>query len=345
MENSWLRWKGRIGSLKVVALLGIILGLSGLVWSAMELDTARSNPSEPQPVTLAQLVNGEVDRSSYVAVEGYAIYQSGYTETTNGVRTAEYYYLFDLDGGYAVLVRAGRMNLDERVDGPISLTGMTAFPSTSPDLYVTISEDVEHAADAGVRITPDIYIRENARPSSAWVMALLVVASSAVGLASVAIVAFPSLVFVPAEAQPGGVAEQGGVTQGVRATGRFQKLKRLRPSVEVGRRWRKFTTAVANVIPLENQRVMIYIHHIFRYSGIKVSDTHWGVTFDPTNVVSVQPGKILRFRDRWAVRFVHRQRRDRPEELIVSFARPEDQADFVALLRGADFTIDDVGIA
>ena len=344
MENSWLRWKGRIGSLKVVALLGIILGLSGLVWSALELNTARSNPSEPQPVTLAQLVNGEVDRSSYVAVEGYAVYQSGYEETDHGIRTAVYYYLLDINEGYAVLIKADGMNLDGRADGPISLTGMTTFPSSS-GLYAIISEDVEYFADMGFRITPDIYIRENARPSSVWVMALLVVASSAVGLVSVAIMAFPSLVFVPAEAQPGGVAEQWGVKQGVRATGRFQKLKKVRPSVEVGRRWRKFTTAVANVIPLENQRVMIYIHHIFRYSGIKVSDTHWGVTFDPTNVVSVQPGKILRFRDRWAVRFVHRQRRDRPEELIVSFARPEDQADFVALLRGADFTIDDVGIA
>jgi len=345
MEDTWLRWKGRISDLKVVALLGILGAFVGLVWSTIELTTAQSNPFEPRTVTLAQIVNGEVGRPYYVAVEGYAIYGSGYKMTNYGIKTSEYYYLFDEDEGYAVLIKADHMNLHKRVDGPISLTGMTAFPSTSPDLYVAIADDVEHFADMGFGITPDIFIRENKRPSSVSIAAILVVVFSVVGLVSLVTMAFPSVVFVPAAVQPGGVAQQGSVRQEVQVTGRLQKLKRVQPSIEVGRGWRKFTTTVANIIPLGNRRVMVYIRQIYRYSGIKVSDTHSGLTLDPMNVVFVEPGKVLGFKDRWAVRFVHRQRRDKPEELIMSFARPEDQAHFVALLRRAGFVIGGIGIA
>jgi len=345
MEDSWLRWKGRIGSLKLVALFGIIGAFIGLVWSTTELPTARANPSEPRVVTIAQLVNDEVDRSVYVTVKGYAMYQTGYEETTNGRKTAEFYFLFDMDDGYAVLVEADHMDLDEREDGVVSIAGMTAFPSTSPDLYVAISDDVKFFLHEGFRITPDIYVRENARPTNEALAISVMVLSAVLGLASLVAVAFPRVVFSPAEAQPGGVAQQGGVRQGVQVTGRLQQLKRVEPTIEVGRKWRKFTTAVANVIPLADRRVMIYVHYIYRYNGIKVQDTHWGVTLDTTNVESVEPGKILRFKDRWAVRFVHIQRRNKPETLIVSFARPEDQAHFVALLRAAGFAVGDVGIA
>ncbi|MCX7680755.1 MAG: hypothetical protein N2508_02100 [Anaerolineae bacterium] len=344
MENTWLRWKGRIGSLKRVAVLGIMGAFVGLAWSTNELSTARLNPSAPQAVTLAQIVDGEVGRPRYVAVEGYAMYEFGYKETIYGIKIAEYYYLFDVDEGYAVLIKADHMNLNRRVDGPISLTGITAFP-TSPDLYMAIANDVERFADMGFRITPDIYIRESARPSGALTADILVAVFVAAGLVSLVILAFPSVVFVAAPAQPGGVTQQGGVRQGVQVTGRLQRLKRVQPTIEVGRGWRKFTKAVANIIPLEDRQVMVYVHCVYWYGGIKVSDTHWGLTLDSMNVVFVEPGKVLGFKDRWAVRFVHRQRQGKPEELIVSFARPEDQAYFVALLRRAHFAIGGTGIA
>jgi hypothetical protein len=210
---------------------------------------------------------------------------------------------------------------------------------------VAIADDVKYFAEMGFKTTPNVYIRENARPLSALMAAFLIVVFSVVGLVSLVIAAFPSVVFVPAVAQPGGVAQQGGVKQGVQVTGRLQKLKRVQPSIEVGRRWRKFTTAAATIVPLENRRVMVYIRHANRYSGIKVSDTHWGLMLDSMSVNSVEPGKVLRFKDRWAVRFVHRLRRDKPEEVIVSFSRPEDQAHFVALLRKAGFVIGRIGIA
>jgi len=209
---------------------------------------------------------------------------------------------------------------------------------------VAIAEDVEYFADKGVKITPDIFIRENAHPSSVPIAATLLVFFSVLGLASLVIVAFPSVVFVSVVSQPSGDAQKGGVRQGVQVTGRLQKLKKIRPSIEVGRRWRKFTKGLANIIPLKNKQVMVYIRDITRYQGIKVSDTHWGLTFNSTNVVSVESGKVLGFKDRWAVRFVHRQRRDKPEELIVSFDQPEDQAHFVALLRQAGFVISSTGI-
>ncbi len=130
MEDTWLRMKGRIGSLKIFALFGIIAAFFGIGWSATEFSTAQSNPSEPQAVSLAQIVNGEVGRPHYVTVEGYAAHEIGYKETYYGIKTAECYYIFDEDEGYAVLIKADRMNLKKRVNGPIALTGLIELIET-----------------------------------------------------------------------------------------------------------------------------------------------------------------------------------------------------------------------
>jgi hypothetical protein len=343
-ENTWLRWKARIGSLKVVAIFGILGAFFGLTWATKELNTAQANSSTPQAVTLAQIVNGEVGRPRYVAVEGYAVYDVGYTERNNGVKTAEYYYLVDETGGYAVLIKADHLDLDKRVNGPLALTGITEFPSTSPELYTAISDDVASFAAEGFRITPEIFIRENARPANATTALLLVAGFAALGLVSLVVMFFPGMVFVPAATQPGGVAQLGGVRQGVQVTGRLQQLKRIQPEIEIGKAWRKFTMVVANIIPLENRQVMIYVHYIYRHNGIKVNDTHWALTLNAMSVTSVEPGKVLGFKDRYAVRFTHTQRKEKPEELVLTFAKPEDQANFVAMLRAANFIISGLGI-
>jgi hypothetical protein len=328
----------------VAAVVGFVAAFAGVAVSIAALSTAMENPTTPRRVPLGQVVNGEVAPSRYVTVQGYALYDTGYAETSNGSKAAEYYYVFDSNRGYAVLVKADSTDLDGRVDGPVSVDGMTTRVPSGSEFYELIASDIDYFAGEGFRITPDMYIRENAHPASIVNAAVILAGSIAIGLLSLVIALFPSVVFVPAAAQPGGIAMQAAAAQGVQATGQLQKLKRVKPSIEPGRQWRRFSKAVANIVPLANRRVMIYVHLITRYNGIPTSKTHWAVTLDAANVLSVEPGKTLAFQDRWAVRIVHRQRQGKAEELIVTFAGPEDQAHFVAMLRMAGFALGTSGV-
>jgi hypothetical protein len=125
----------------------------------------------------------------------------------------------------------------------------------------------------------------------------------------------------------------------VRATGKFQKLKQLEPTIEVGKGSQKLTNSVANVIPLARGRLMIYVHRVVRSRyGTTVSD--WGIFLDTDNVHAVEPGKIYSWKDRWAVRFQYQGPKDRPQTLFVIFEQPGDQATFVDLVRKSGFAIE-----
>jgi hypothetical protein len=332
-----LRWKGRIGSLKPLAVLVIIAAALGLVASVESLTTARANPTGPQPVSIREIAERLVDSRQYVVVAGFAEYEWAYSYEENGRTTVVYYYLYDEDEGYILVVEADATNLESRVDADVALSGITwTMPG---DLRALVEEDAEELADYGWVLASTLVLKEGEAPGSETAALAWTIGLGVASLLSVCVLFFPAVVFTPGAAHAGGTGPQVEKTIGVQASGRLQRLKSLQPAIEVGRGWRKFTKAVANVVPLQNRRVMLYIHHIYRYSGIKVSDTQWALVFDPMNVVSVEPGKVVGFKDRWAVRFVHRQRREKPEELIVSFASPEDQGDFVALLRAAGFVL------
>jgi|GEM_PF-6361326 len=96
---------------------------------------------------------------------------------------------------------------------------------------------------------------------------------------------------------------------------------------------------IANVIPSEKRQVMIYVHSTYRHTGINVSDTHWVKSLNSLNAISTEPGNVLGFEVRYAVSFVIARWKDKLEKLIMTFARPEDQANLVAMLPQAGFII------
>ena len=93
MNEGVLRWKGRIGSLKLGC--GLILVFAAIITCAgmAGLSTALNNPDTPQEVTVAQLVNGDIATSRYVSVSGVAAYDLGYEKSEDGKTTATYYFM------------------------------------------------------------------------------------------------------------------------------------------------------------------------------------------------------------------------------------------------------------
>ena len=127
--------------------------------------------------------------------------------------------------------------------------------------------------------------------------------------------------------------------EGVKATGRFLQLKKVEPSLELGKRRQRFTNAVANIIPLEQGDLMIYIHHVVRYNFIPVSKTHWGVFLNNRNVSVAEPGLQLGWTDRPAVEFSYSSDDGKSETLLLAFDQGEDQGYFVRLLREKGFSV------
>ena len=162
MGETSLRWRGRIGSLKGAALLVVIMGGLGLALSASNLATARSNPSDPEVVTMRQLAEGLVGKDRYVAVAGFAEYEPVYVETEDGRTTALFYFLYDDEEGYVLTVKADSLNLDGRVDSMVTLTGMT-WTMTS-NLRPLVEADADDWAEHGRVLGTTYYLREGMTP-------------------------------------------------------------------------------------------------------------------------------------------------------------------------------------
>jgi hypothetical protein len=155
---------------------------------------------------------------------------------------------------------------------------------------------------------------------------------------------FPTAVFAP---QP--MATVTGPVQGdegVKATGRFLRLKQVQPTIEMGRGSRKFNKAVANVINQGNKRLMIYIHHVVRTSvyGVPVGqrETDWGIFLDHGNVHAIEPGILYGWKNRSAVRIQYVQN-NQPQTLILSFDQPWGQNLLVRRLRLLGFPVTQPG--
>jgi hypothetical protein len=339
MNESSLRWRARIGSLRWIGLIVIILAGIGLIYAIGELLTAIKNPAEPRTVSVEQIVTGAVGSSQYVTLEGFAMYDTGYEETEDGVPVATYFLLVDDFTGHLLVVKASDVSIEDREMDWATFVGMTQ--NTPSDLKGLIQSDADFFEDAGFYTTPDLYLVENDRPSGLPQSLFLTASLAAVVVLSGIPFFYPTTVFLPKpvemiamDSTPSNKKEQG-----VKATGRFLQLKKVEPSLELGKRRQQFTNAVANVIPSEQGDLMIYIHHVVRYNFIPVSKTHWGAFLNKRNVNVVEPGMQLGWTDRPAVQFSYTSDEGKSETLLVNFDTGGDQARFVKNLREMGFKV------
>jgi len=341
MNETWNRWQARIGSLKPAAIFVVLLAGVFLIVAASNTMTALRNPKAPDPIAVRQLVDGTVGTGQWVSVSGYATLYDAYTLEEDGKQTATYFFLLDENTGHSVVVKAKTATTYGRQPGQVAFSGMTR--STPSDLERLIKEDIPDIENAGFVTTSSLYVHEEAKPPDLVTSFLGVLVLGAIVLASLVIMAFPTTVFRPHPLQlsiPSQLPQQRPATK---ATGQLQQLKSVKP-LQVGKKTRKFTNGVANIVPLAERKLMIYIHHILRTKtyGITVSkqETDWGAFVTGENVISVETGKLYGWKDRPALQFQYQGPRGKPETLVLSFETAEDQVNAVAILQRIGFAID-----
>lgn len=336
-ERVW-RWKGRIGSLKweggLLFVLAALLTVAGII----NLSTVLNNPTVPQEVTLAQLVNGDIATSRYVSVSGLAAYDLGYEKTAGGKTTETYYFLIDPSSGDMVLVQHAAVLAVPKEANAATITGMTRpIPA---DLQEAMKEDETLFARNDLKTTMSLYIEDGAQPpTTASSVVMLALGLIGVGIGSIPFF-LPHTVFAP---YPLAATAVPSTKRGeVRATGKFVQLKSVTP-LEIGARTRHFTNAIANIIPQGEHGLLIYIHYILKTKTygvtVKTTVTDWGVFIGKDNVVAVEAGKIFGWQDKWAMRFQYSGAKGRPETLYVIFADAGAQVEGVKLLRAMQFSV------
>ena len=341
MSETGLKWKGRISGLRGLAVLAIIVSCLILAFGASTVSTAARNPDEgPQKATVSQLVSGEIDSGRYVSVSGVAEYEVGYEEADeDGTKTRNFYFLLDQKAGNMILIEHTSAYIVAESGNSATITGMTR--STPSDLKSAIVGDQETYRGYGFETNAELYVKDGDTPPDmiGGIVALCV--AIPVLLLCVIPFLFPATVFGP---YPVDSTTTPSGRPRLKATGRFQKLAQLEPTIEVGKGSQKFTNAIANVVPQARGRVMIYIHHIVktRTYGVTVRtrESDWGVFFDTGNVHAVEPGKIYGWKTKWAIRFQYQGVKDKPETLYLIFEQAADQALVVNLLRQSGFMVE-----
>ncbi len=341
MNENILRWKARIGSLKGPALVVALVAVFILIGIGTTLRAALNNTGKPRAVTISQLAKNEIGVDQYVTVSGTAQYDLGYQATKNDKPSTDYFYLAEGSSRTMILVMAHELIPDSlRSQTPsVTLTGLTR--SAPSDLRKLIEDDLPDIHEANLETTATLFLGEGQKPEQASVVIAEMMALAMIVFLCVIPFLFPNTVFGP---QPGelSVAPASGDAD-VRATGRFQRLASVRPSIQIGKGTRQFKEGIANVVPLEGRNLMIYIHHILttRAYGIPIrkQETDWGIFVTSSNVVDIEPGKLYGWKDRWAVRLRYRDEKEKQQELIVSFNHSSAQASFVNLLRQMGFAI------
>jgi hypothetical protein len=343
MNEIGLRWRARIGSLKLLAG-GVLLGVAiMLIVEVGQLSTALKNPGKPQTIAVEQLVDGSVGVGRYVTVSGYALYDAGYEQTKDGTKIATYYLLLDDDTGHLIAVEAPAVLPAARQPGSVTLTGMTR--STPTELNKLIQSDMPTFEQAGFATTPRLYLAENEAPPNKTSVLAMVLVLGALAIVCIVPFFFPGAVFVPRPVDPT-VAPSSAkdMMAGVRITGRLHQLKQVEPTIEFSKRAQKFKNAVANIIPLPQSNLLIHIRYVVKtrlYGVVTVSkrESDWGVFITSDKVIDIEPGKLYGWRDRWAVRFRYKGRGDKQETLFASLDHAAAQAGLVELLQKTGFTV------
>ncbi len=338
VNETWLRRKGRIGQLKALGVLIIIVSGIALVAMGDSLATVMNNSAEPQPILLDRVVNGEIGPSRFVAVSGTAQYQSGYIRTNDNVEE-DYYFLVDDRTNNMILVKSPTIIPSSRRSAAVTLYGVTHATSTKMQDF--IEPDLADYARQGLKTITTLYLGEGETPPSSAAVLIPAAIITVLILLSIATFFFPSTLFAPMPIDSSVAA--GDYSSNVQATGRFQKLSVVRPTFQFGKGTRKFVSAVANILALADRSWLIYIHFIYtvRAYGVSVrkTETDWGLPLNSTNVTDIQPGKVYGWRDRWAVRFQYKDDQQKPQTVIVSFKEAGDQVAFVKALGQSGFFV------
>src|SRR6266498_137021 len=338
MNESLLRWKGRIGSLKALALLVLIFLVIFTFPAVTGFVTALKNPSAPQSVTVSELISGNIGTQRYVNVSGVASYKLAYTETENSVSKAIIYPLIDRQGNAVVFVRTTEANLASAPDTRVTVTGLTT--SAPSDLKNLIEKDLSEINGAGYQTSSALYVEQGQKPGQ---LILYLLALAAMAFATVLCIAtffFPSVAFGAFPVQQ--IPPDAKISKAIKATGNFQQVKTMQP-LEFAKARRNFTDAVANLFVMDDRSIGVYIHFVLsrRVYGVQVSkqETDWMALVKPAQVIAVEPGKIYSWRDRWAVSIRFRDSADKPQTMLISFENAASQANFVNFLREKGYAV------
>lgn len=338
MRDILLRIRGVIGSLKPLTVIILILAAILLVKAVSDFVVVLRSPVAPHAVSVSEIVEGQVATKTYVSVSGYAYYEMGYTEEENGSTVATFYWLADETTGHIAVVKASTRTTHDRTSKNATVIGMTA--RTPSELKSIVKQDIGDLRDEGFEIGADVYVREGAKPPDLLITLLLMSVAGAVTAVCLLLLLFPTIVF-----EPGPVPVVAGPVkgnEGIRASGRFLQLRQVRPSIDIGKRTRRFDRAVANIVRLGNNRLMVCIHHVLRsyVYGLRVGtqESDWGVLLDHDNVRRIEPGTLYGWQNRYAVRIEHIQR-DKPHTLVVSFEQPWGLSLFIKRLRLLGFPV------
>ncbi len=339
MNETILRWKGRLGSLKALAFVVLLFAGIFLALSIANLGVANKNTAGPQTLSISQFVNGRVETDKYVTVSGTAFYPAAYRETSDGRTTAEYFYLIDENTGHMVLVKAAQTLPSTDTTESATISGLTH--ATDSELQGLMESDFSKMREAGLKTSSQLYIGDGERPPSASASLLAIIGLGLVALLCVATFFFPTTVFAPHPIDSAATTVTGEA--GVKASGRFNRLKSFNPSIVFGRGQRSFNNSVANLVPLDNHQLAIYIHLVVTYRtyGVKTGqrESEWAVILDPANMRDVEPGKVYGWKDRWAMRFRYNDDRARTQTLIITFNHAAAQIGAINALRSLGFSV------
>lgn len=338
MNETLQRWEGRIGSLRGLAVLVLILLAVFFLPAFWSFQTALKNRAGSQSVPLSQLALGFVKKDQYVTISGLASYQLAYLEKENGVTKAIIYPLIDQDGGYIVFVRTTHAELETAPDANVTVTGLTNRSAT--DLENLIEKDMADINNAGFKTISTLYVEAEQKPAQAAAAFLILAGMAFAALLSVVTFFFPAVSFGP---QPlAQIPPDAQISKAVKATGKFRQVKKMQP-LEFGRAMRRFDNSNANLFVMDDRSLGVYIHFIYttRVYGIQVSkqETDWMILVKPTEVVALEPGKIYGWRDRWAVSVKYRDINLKEQTVYIIFENVASQVNFVNYLREKGFAV------
>lgn len=332
MNESLLRWKGRIGSLKPLAFLVLIFLVIFTFPAVTGFVTALKNPSAPRSVTVSELISGNIGTQRYVEVSGVASYKLAYTETENDVPKAIIYPLIDRQGNAVIFVRTTKAELASSPDTQVTVTGITT--SASSDLKNLIEKDLSEINGAGFQTSSALYIEEGQKPGQIIVYLLALAIMAFATVLCIVTFFFPSVAFGAFPVQQ--IPPDAKISKAIKATGNFQQVKTMQP-LEFAKARRKFTDAIANLFVMDDRSIGVYIRYILtrRVYGIQVSkqETDWMILIKPAQIMAVEPGKIYSWRDRWAISIRYKDSAERQQTAIISFEDSASQANFVNFLR------------
>ncbi len=344
MNKAALRWKGRISALRPFAMGGGLMGIIFLLSFLNNLVQATRAANSPM-VEIGQLVNGEIGANQYVTISGLVVYGVGFDESDGSKRVAVFYPLIDVVTGDLIFVHFTQAELlNKEGEEMLTVSGRTASPY--PELTKMILRTVGDINAAGLRTTLTLYIDNVLQPGLVNRLYLQIAGLGVILMLCAAVLTVPRIIFAP-EPLTGSAAVYAGGLGLVQVTGKLNKVDPKKVVLETTNRRQYFSKANANIHKTETSGLMVHVHQVIirRTMGIKTGQTEydWVVRINPHQVLRVEPGKLYTFDQRWAVRIVYKDDRDKEMELVLSFENNQDQSAFINTLKALGFAIQWLG--